>query len=514
MKKLKLFCLLLIGLVSMVMLSCQKDEISPDDINTETPIEIIYTDGTIVGTYKSDINSIKRMNNTDIVHSIPSMDGTLKSTTGNYVLIQNNDGTVDTLSLSDDASITIAGINEIYPINDDFLLFEKENGGITVTYEILSHEYTTVYDSIPADETTPYTIVDTTFVGDEMWFIYYDTIDVIVNTSYIDETYANILYNLTDGTFHDLVDDIDIYNDKITKSFNDPFYKNSNKSKFYYYNGDDVKEVDLSSGVPVVRDKYDPYDYSDSFLSIDIFDDNVIYKDGGTGRYNYVTKNGTQGKLDNTLFLGELGTTVIDPVFTFLLGNDLYFVIPEKDYGYIKLSYNETEDSIIVSCDSSMTAPTYDNVGFTRKENYEFSDNNFNYYFDRSSNVLVTLSKNGFEYIENPIGIGNVSTNINQSVELQTKMTKFVNGFVIYTVDGIYSVSTDTKSKSSSSVSTEPINTEGYRIKDMTTDENGNVVFYGKNPEDVDIMGVIDASGTITETLVEYDSNGALITDL
>lgn len=48
----------------------------------------------------------------------------------------------------------------------------------------------------------------------------------------------------------------------------------------------------------------------------------------------------------------------------------------------------------------------------------------------------------------------------------------------------------------------------------MTTNNKGIVVFYGKNPSGQDIKGIINEDFTITETLLEYDSNGTLVTNI
>lgn len=523
MKKLNYFLYLLIGLLLIVTTSCEKDDdIVPNDDGTENPnTEVTYVGGIIIDTYLSDINSVIKMSNPDIIHSIPSMTSTLKSSksSDNFVLIDDGNGNIDTLRLSDGGNIRITGIDDIYPINDNFLLFDKgHNSGIDMTYEILNHEYVTVYDSIPADSTTSYTIVDTTFVDEEMWLVYYDTIDVVVDTTYDVVNYTNILYNVTDGTFFDLADDIDVYNERITKSFNDPFYKNSDKSKFYYLNVyNKVIEVDLSNGSPITNIIFDPNVYG-NISKIYIFDDNIIYMPSSGNEYRYITKNGTSEKLNQDIISNDVTGTLLPIHFTFVSNDVLYLVNEDFDngiYNYFYFVYDDVNDSIYLE-KSDLTSPIVSSSAMSIVDVYniyEYSDDNFNYYFNRGDNVLLSISKLDLTYNNDDLSISNTN-GVNVSIENQTKMAKFINGFIIYTSEGIYVVNTGTKSKSTkTSISVTEI-VSGYKIKDMTTDKDGNVVFYGKNPSGDNIKGVINSDNTITETPIEYDSNGTIITDL
>jgi hypothetical protein len=140
---------------------------------------------------------------------------------------------------------------------------------------------------------------------------------------------------------------------------------------------------------------------------------------------------------------------------------------------------------------------------------YKYSVDNYIYFFNYIGNELVTLSKNDLQYNCFKLNISNTNGENHQNPEFNTKMAEFTNGFIIYTKDAIYSVNTNSKS----SISATPI-ASGYVIKTMTTNNNGLVVFYGKNPSGQDIRGIINADYTITETLVEYDSNGTLITNI
>ncbi len=508
----KLFYLLLIVLGAILLFSCEKEDgILPD---TETEVTdgnttIDYVGGIIIGTITTDINSVKPMYNSDLLYSIPtsnSITKSAKSDEDNYIVIQNDDGTVDTLGLSDDTPIEITGIRNIYSMNDNFLLFEKGSNGIDVSYELLTHEYVTVYDSVHIDSSTTYiNIVDTTFVDGDMWLVYYDTLDVVIGTTNEIVNYDNMLYSLTDGTFHNLIDDIKIYNESITYSFNNPFYKNSDKSKFYYLNSDhNVIEVDLSSGTPMTSVIYDSDTYSNNFQKMMIFDDNIVYQRSDNLKYYYITKNGSHDEL----------STDLEAQFSFIKDDELYFVTEDWDnqkYDYLKTVYDETNDSINVEyvkssdilSDLQMDCGSIHNI-------YRFSNDYYYYYFNRADNTIVTISKTDLTLNSDHLDINN-NNGINVPIEFQTKMAEFVNGFIIYTSDNIFSVNTNTKSKSS--VSTTTI-ASGYKIKDMTTDIDGNVVFYGKNPSGDDIKGVINSDNTITETIVEYDANGVLITDV
>ena len=511
----KLFYLLLIVLVVIFLFSCEKDELI---IPTKTTT---YVNGHIISTHIiTDINSMKPMCNTDILHSIPTFNNSkfksAKPSTDNYnyIILETTDGTIDTLSLSNGMPVLVNNVKEIYPINDNFLLFEKNSGGVKVRYELTTYNYETVYDSIPSDSTTTYTIIDTTYVNDEMWLVYYDTI-VVTGIEYEEVKYDNILYNLTDGTFHDLVDDIIIYNEAITYSFNDPFYKNHDKSKFYYLNENyDVIEIDLSSGTPNPSIIYDSGTYGDNFKHIYILDDNVIYETTDNDKFMYITKNGTSNELHHNFYDEEGGSQLHTKLtFSFVLNNKLYFVLTKDDLGevtgldYYEIKYNS--DSLYMVFDDSTDVTNYNGTVLNKTDTYNFSDDVNDYYFNRTDNDLISVSKQNFTYnISEISGFNNVC-----SSDDMTKMAQHSNGFIIYSNKTIYVVNPDSKSTiSATSLSTD------YKVTDMTTDVDENVIFYGiEISTGKNVKGIIDSSNLIDEKhveYVEYDSNGVLITNL
>jgi hypothetical protein len=509
----KLFYLLLTVLISVILISCEKDDMF-DTVPTN-PNKPNYQSGLVIGKYTSDINSVRSMYNSSIVHSIPSQSYN-KSTVDNYVLIEDNNGKIDTLSLSDGASIKITGIDEIYPINKNYLLFYSEQfGSIKLTYEILTHELVTIYDSVHIDSTTNYiNVVDTTFVNGEMWLVYYDTIDVVVNIDYKNVIYKNILYNLNDGTFHNINHNIILYNDKIMNSYNEPFYKKSDSTKFYYLNSVyRIIEVDVSKNEPIFKTIFDPTIHDEIFLDFIIVNDNIIYIHPDGLKFKYITKTGKQAELNHDLIwvdnlYGDIGGVL--PNYKFVMNDELYIVVEQDNkYNYYKFIYDNQNDSIYITLDRTYNFINNENLSSNRMAEYKYSDDNHIYIFDYGRHNLITISKNDL-YIDN-IELDIENTPDYNGIELKTKMTKFVNGFIIYTKYAIYSVNINNGSKSSATVN--PI-ASGYTIRTMTTSNDGSVVFYGKNPSGQDIKGVINSDNKIEETLVEYDSNGALITNI
>lgn len=507
----KLFYLFLTLLISVIFISCEKDDIF--DIVPTNPDKPNYQSGLVIGRYTSDISSLKKMYNSNIIHSIPSNYYTVKSseTTDNYVLIEDINGSIDTLRLSDEGSIKITGIDDFFTINKNYILFYGNY--IDVSYEVLTHEYITVYDSAHIDSTTNYiNVVDTTFVNDDMWLVYYDTVDFVIDTSYTVVDYSNILYNLNDGKFYDVGHSISLYNDKITKSFNDPFYRNVDSTKFYFLNNyNKIIEVDLSGDIPNTSIVYDSYIYDSNFMDFHMFDDHIVYK-SDVNQYNYITKNGTYSKLDQNIIWNDTVSTLLPIHLSFVLNDNLYLIIEDNwdsEYDYYKFIYDSVNDSIFIQYEKSIDKSMENPMGLERKLIYEYTYNNNIYFFNKYDNMLLSISKDDLTYTNTYLDINNSSEHINGPIELQTKMTEFINGFIIYTKNDIYSVNTNSKS----SISTTPI-ASGYTIKTMTTNDDGTVIFYGKNPSGQDIKGIINLDYTITETLVEYDSNGTLITDI
>jgi len=507
----KLFYLFLTLLISVIFISCEKDDIF--DIVPTNPDKPNYQSGLVIGRYTSDISSLKSMYNSNIVHSIPFKSTTKSSeTTDNYVLIEDINGNIDTLRLSDEGSIKITGIDDFFPINKNYLLFYGNY--IDVSYEVLTHEYITVYDSAHIDSTTNYiNVVDTTFVNDDMWLVYYDTVDFVIDTSYTVIDYSNILYDLNDGKFYDVGHNINLYNDKITKSFNDPFYKNTDSTKFYFLNNyNKIIEVDLNSDVPNISIVYDSYIYDDNFMDFHMFDDHIIYK-SDINQYNYITKNGTYSKLDQTIIWNDTVGTLLPIHFIFVLNDNLYIIIEDNcnsEYDYYKFIHDSVNDSIFIQYDKSIYNDMSDPMSLERELIYEYTHNNNIYFFNKSSKILLSISKDDLTYTNTYLDIDDsVNDYVYAPVELQTKMNKFFDGFIIYRPDNIYLINTNSKS----SISATSI-ASGYTIKTMTTNDDGTVVFYGKNPSGQDIKGVINLDYTITETLVEYDSNGTLITNI
>ena len=512
----KLFYSLFTVLISMILISCEKDDIFdtlPTDANKPN-----YQSGLVIGRYTSNINSVKSMYDASIVHSIPTKQSVSKSDNSNYILIEDNDGGIDTLSLTSGESIKITGISEIYPINDNYLLFCKKNHlGIDITYEILTNDITTVYDSVKYGDTTTYVnIVDTTYVNGDMWLVYYDTIDVVVNVDYITHNYNHVLYNLNDGVFHRLDVGIKLFNERVMNSFNDPFYKNHDSSKFYIYNNyHDIIEVDLSGDVPTHKVIYDHTIYGSYYLQMDIVDDNIIYIDSDSGnQFKYVTKTGKQEHLNHDIIWDNDSESPYPLHFRYIMNDELYIIIEKSEqYEYYKFVYDSYNDSIYLSYvkshDFQHNMEDIPRLQLDYRYIYKYSDDNYIYFFNYIGNELVTLSKNDLQYNCVKLNISNINGEDYQNPEFNTKMAEFTNGFIIYTKDAIYSVNTNSKS----SISATPI-ASGYVIKTMTTNNNGLVVFYGKNPSGQDIRGIINADYTITETLVEYDSNGTLITNI
>ena len=345
-----------------------------------------------------------------------------------------------------------------------------------------------------------------------MWLVYYDTIDVVVNSHYDIVNYGNILYNLNDGVFHKLDYNIYLYNEKILNSFNEPFYKNNDNTKFYFMiYSEKIYEVDLSSNTPVIKVKYDPNSYDVKFSNMNIFDDNMVYTDANSGnRFKYVTKNGSHSYLNHDIIWDELADKPYLIISKFIIDDELYIVTHTNDkHKYYNFVYDSDNDSIYLKhykTDDVINNNT--NMSYDMRYVYKYTDDENIYLFNYGEDNLVVISKNNIEHSAYKLDIVNDGYYPNNP-ELRTKLSKFINGFIIYTKDYIYSVNTNSKL----SVNVTPI-ASGYKIRTMTTNNDGLVVFYGKNPSGQDVRGVINSDNTITETLVEYDSNGTLITNL
>ena len=480
----------------ILTISCVKEEIKPKEKNNREK-EVTYQSGIVIKTHTADVDAKKFEPQEDATRvGLVTTNSSMKKNSDDkyYMVFETGPNDLDTLSIENGGFAVFESVEKVIPMNHEYFLIGDQ---VTVTINIPTYQDVTVYDSLSIQEyknqnqVKNWNIIDTVKRGlNDTLLTYYDTITVSQMTSE-EYTYNNLIFNKNTGEVFNLADNISWSQTKIAK--NVWFNINTDSTKVYYTNqNQNIIELDLSSNVPVKKEKFNSSNYGSDIKSIHEFDGNIAFYDRNTERIVTISEN---SKYD---YIKNLNEYMFHNLFS--SGSSAYYLNQDLDANFIVHKINVENDTI-------------------QKEIIKKKPNNGDYtmlgaerndYLYKLDDIFYCLKSNALSlFTLEPFSSHRYEISEITSIDYNSHIVKTKdNNLIIFNNPTIYKINLLTREITKL--------LENYNIFQMEVNQDNSITFYGFSLTNGHyVNGKVDFNGNL-EILSKstYDTSPKILTNI